>query len=133
MPPVRRWRPSCTSRFGASALIVALPMIAMFLATLHYYFAQQEATEREAAERSNRERAEAAQREAAQQAHYLHELERSEKRFQSAFSHAAIGMGLVSVDGRLLRANHALCTLLQRSGEELSGAPFSAFLVQDDA
>jgi len=120
-------------QFGASTLIVALPMIAMFLATLHYYFAQQVATEREAAERSNRERAEAAQREAAQQAHYLHELERSEKRFQSAFSHAAIGMGLVSVDGRLLRANHALCTLLQRPAEGICGAPFSDFLVQEDA
>ena len=120
-------------QFGAATLVVALPMIAMFLATLHYYFAQQEATEREAAERSSRERAEAAQREAAQQAHYLHELERSEKRFLSAFSHAAIGMGLVSVDGHLLRANHALCTLLQGSPEQMCGAPFSQFLVPEDA
>jgi diguanylate cyclase (GGDEF)-like protein/PAS domain S-box-containing protein len=120
-------------QFGVPTLIVALPMIAMFLATLHYYFAQQEATEREAAERSNRERAEAAQREASQQAHYLHELERSEKRFQSAFTHAAIGMGLVSVDGRLLRANHALCTLLQRSADGICGTPFGEFLVPDHA
>src|SRR5882757_425345 len=108
-------------------------MIAIFLATLHYYFAQQEATEREAAERSNRERAEAAHREATQQAHYLSELERSEKRFQSAFTHAAIGMGLVSVDGRLLRANHALCTLLQQSADGICGMPFSEFLVPEDA
>ena len=120
-------------QFGVTTLIVALPMVAMFQATLHYYFGQQEATEREAVERSNRERAEAAQREAAQQAHYLHELERSEKRFQSAFSHAAIGMGLVSVDGRLLRANHALCALLQCSADALCGAPFSEFLVPEDA
>ena len=120
-------------QFGLSTLVVALPMIAMFLTTLHYYFAQQEATEREAAERSIRERAEAAQREAAQQAHYLGELERSEKRFQSAFTHAAIGMGLVSVDGRLLRANHALCTLLQRSSETICGEPFGEFLIQEDA
>ena len=39
----------------------------------------------------------------------------------------------IKVDGRLLRANHALCTLLQRSGEDLCGAPFSEFLVPDDA
>jgi diguanylate cyclase (GGDEF)-like protein/PAS domain S-box-containing protein len=120
-------------QFGVSTLVVALPMIAMFLATLHYYFAQQEATEREAAERSIRERAEAAQREAAQQARYLGELERSEKRFQSAFTHAAIGMGLVSVDGRLLRGNHALCTLLQHPAEAICGVPFAEFLIEEDA
>jgi diguanylate cyclase (GGDEF)-like protein/PAS domain S-box-containing protein len=120
-------------QFGVTTLIVALPMVAMFQATLHYYFGQQEATEREAIERSNRERAEAAQREAAQQAHYLHELERSEKRFLSAFSHAAIGMGLVSVDGRLLRANHALCTLLQRPADDICGTPFTEFLAQEHA
>jgi diguanylate cyclase (GGDEF)-like protein/PAS domain S-box-containing protein len=120
-------------QFGLSTLIVALPMIAMFLTTLHYYFAQQEATEREAAERSIRERAEAAQREATQQAHYLHELERSERRFQSAFTHAAIGMGLVSVDGRLLRANHALCMLLQSPMEGIGGASFGQFLISEDA
>jgi diguanylate cyclase (GGDEF)-like protein/PAS domain S-box-containing protein len=119
-------------QFGAPMLIVALPMIGMFLATLHYYFAEQEATERESNERSNRERAEAAQREAAQQKHYLHELERSEKRFQSAFTHAAVGMALVSVDGRLLRANHALCALLQCPAEDIGGAPFSGFLSEDD-
>jgi diguanylate cyclase (GGDEF)-like protein/PAS domain S-box-containing protein len=120
-------------QFGVSTLVVALPMIAMFLTTLHYYFAQQEATERETAERSIRERAEAAQREAAQQAHYLGQLDRSERRFQSAFTHAAIGMGLVSVDGRLLRANHALCTLLQCPAEGVAGASFGEFLVAEDA
>jgi diguanylate cyclase (GGDEF)-like protein/PAS domain S-box-containing protein len=120
-------------QFGVPTLVVALPMIAMFLTTLHYYFAQQEATEREAAERSIRERAEAAQREAAQQAHYLGELDRSERRFQSAFTHAAIGMGLVSVAGRLLRANHALCALLQRPAEAIGGTSFGEFLVPEDA
>ncbi len=119
-------------QFGVPTLIVALPMIGMFLATLHYYFAEQEATEREAIERSNRERAESAQREAAQQEHYLQELERSEKRFQSAFTHAAVGMALVSVDGHLLRANHALCALLQCSAEGICGTPFSEFLIPDD-
>jgi diguanylate cyclase (GGDEF)-like protein/PAS domain S-box-containing protein len=119
-------------QFGVPTLIVALPMIGMFLATLHYYFAEQEATERESVERSNRERAEAAQREAAQQEHYLHELERSEKRFQSAFTHAAVGMALVSPEGRLLRANHALGSLLQCSAEEICGASFSEFVIMDD-
>ncbi|MBV8210526.1 MAG: EAL domain-containing protein [Burkholderiaceae bacterium] len=120
-------------QFGATTLIVAVPMVAMFQATLHYYFAQQEATEREALERSSRERAEASQREAAQQAHYLRELERSEKRFQSAFTHSAIGMGLVAADGRLLRSNHALCALLQRPAERIYGVPFGDLLVAEDA
>ena len=120
-------------QFGFSTLVVALPMVAMFQATLHYYFAQQEATEREATERASRERAEAAQREAAQQARHLLDLERSEKRFQSAFTHAAIGMALVSVDGRLLRANQALCALLRRPAEDIHGTPFGDFLIPDDA
>jgi diguanylate cyclase (GGDEF)-like protein/PAS domain S-box-containing protein len=120
-------------QFGFSTLVVALPMVGMFQATLHYYFAQQEATEREAAERASRERAEAAQREAAQQARHLLDLERSEKRFQSAFTHAAIGMALVSADGRLLRANHALCALLQRPAEAIHGESFCDFLVPEDA
>ena len=36
----------------------------------------------------------------------------SEKRFSGAFEYAAIGMGIVAIDGRWLRVNRALCELL---------------------
>lgn len=39
-------------------------------------------------------------------------LRESEQRFFGAFQHAAIGMGLVAPDGRLLRVNAALCHML---------------------
>jgi len=81
-------------------LIVAVPIIAMFLTTMQYYFGQQEA-----AERADRERVEAAEREAEQAARHLRELEATEKRFHSAFTHASIGMVLVNVAGDILQVN----------------------------
>jgi diguanylate cyclase (GGDEF)-like protein/PAS domain S-box-containing protein len=118
--------------FGAVMLLVAVPMIAMFLATLHYYFAEQEAAEREAAERVIRERAEAAHREAAQAAQHLRELEISDKRFHSAFSHAAIGMALVSVEGHVVQVNRALAALLGRSEEDIVGREFRSLVAASD-
>jgi len=120
-------------QFGLEVVVFAAPMIAMFLATLHYYFAQQEATEREAAERASRERAEASERETAQAAQHLRELERSDRRFHSAFTHAAIGMALVSSDGRIVQVNPALCALLGRDRDAIVGADFRGFVEPDDA
>jgi diguanylate cyclase (GGDEF)-like protein/PAS domain S-box-containing protein len=120
-------------QFGLPTLIVAVPIIAMFLATLHFYFTRQEATEREAAERSSRERAQAAEREAAQTAQYLRELEQSDKRFQSAFTHAAVGMALVSTDGRVIQANRAMCVMLGRETYALVGREFREFVDPSDA
>jgi len=70
-------------------LIVAVPIIAMFLTTMQYYFGQQEAAEREAE----------------QAARHLRKLEATEKRFHSAFTHASIGMVLVNVAGDILQVN----------------------------
>jgi diguanylate cyclase (GGDEF)-like protein/PAS domain S-box-containing protein len=119
--------------FGVATVAVAAPMIAMFLTTVHHYFARQEAAEREAAERGSRERAEAAQREAAQAAQHLRELERSDRRFQSAFTHAAIGMALVAQDGRIVQANRAMCALLGRDAEGIVGAELHGFIDPADA
>lgn len=46
-------------------------------------------------------------------------LRESEERFRLAFESAAIGMGLLALDGRWLRVNRYLCELLGRSEEEL--------------
>lgn len=110
--------------FGIATVMIAAPMIALFLTTLHYYFAQQESAERETAERASRERAEAAQREAAQAARHLRELERADRRFQSAFTHAAIGMALVARDGTVVQANRSMCTLVGRDSSAVVGTPF---------
>ena len=57
-------------------------------------------------------RLEAIEREAQLGARHVRELEASERRFHSAFTHASIGMALVSPAGRVLQANEALRSLL---------------------
>jgi len=120
-------------QFGVASIVVAVPMIGMFLATLHYYFSQQDAVEREAAELASRERAEAAERAAAQAAEHLRALELSDRRFHSAFSHAAIGMALVSPEGRVLQCNRAMSTLLALNDADIVGVEFNRFLNPFDA
>lgn len=56
----------------------------------------------------------------------------SEERFRRAFDDAAIGMALVSSDGRWLQVNHALCELVGYRERELLGLPVSAILHRDD-
>jgi PAS domain S-box-containing protein len=56
----------------------------------------------------------------------------AERQFEAAFSKAAIGMGLVAVDGRWLRANPALCELTGYSERELRGLTFTEITHPDD-
>jgi len=92
---------------GAAVLIVAVPMAAMLVTTLHYFFRQQQANE---AMRKNH--LDAIEREAQLGARHVRELEASERRFHDAFTHASIGMALVSPAGRVLQVNEALRSLL---------------------
>jgi diguanylate cyclase (GGDEF)-like protein/PAS domain S-box-containing protein len=52
------------------------------------------------------------------------ELRDAEERFRRAFDDAAIGMALVSLDGRWLRVNRALARLTGYSEEQLTGLRF---------
>ena len=119
-------------QFGLTTVLVAVPMIGMFVTSLRMYFAHQESAEREAAERAGRERAENAEREAATAAQHLRELALSDRRFESAFAHAAIGMALVAGDGRLVQANTALGTMLGREPSALLGATLFELVDPDD-
>ena len=110
-------------QFGPMSVVVAVPMIGMFVASLRVYFSQQEAAEREVAERASIERADNAERESRTASAHLKDLELSERRFQSAFAHAAIGMALVSPDGRLVQVNAALCAMLGLASAELLARP----------
>ena len=51
-------------------------------------------------------------------------LKENPERFRSAFDHAAIGMALVSPEGRWLQVNHALCALLGYSEKELMATDY---------
>jgi diguanylate cyclase (GGDEF)-like protein/PAS domain S-box-containing protein len=116
---------------GMGVLAAMVPLLGMMLATLHYYFRQQEAAEatREALGQAN---AEAAEREREVAQRHVAELQASERRFHSAFTHASIGMALLSFEGRILQANPALRALLGRDGDELIHQRFQDHALGDD-
>ena len=53
-------------------------------------------------------------------------------RFRSAFTHAAIGMALVSSDGVLTEVNDALCAMLDTTSDELTGHDLRRLAHPDD-
>lgn len=59
-------------------------------------------------------------------------LRESEERFRSAFDSAAIGMALVSPEGRWLRVNRSVCAMLGYSEAELLATDFQTITHPDD-
>jgi PAS domain S-box-containing protein len=59
-------------------------------------------------------------------------LRESEERFRSAMQYSAIGMALVSPDGRWLDVNQSLCRIVGYSREELLATTFQAITHPDD-
>ncbi|MBL8348832.1 MAG: EAL domain-containing protein [Burkholderiaceae bacterium] len=122
---------------GLGVLVAVVPLLGALLAAFHYYNRQQEASEAArvavaAAEREAQALAHAAEREAELAARHLRELEASERRFHSAFTHASIGMALLAFDGQVLQANGALHQLLGLDDGALRGARFGGFVLDGD-
>jgi len=109
-------------QYGAKVLFVATAMIVLFLATLHHYFNQLDA----------HARIYAAAHEAAQTARHMLELQNSEQRFHSAFTHASIGMLLVTADGRIIQGNEASHRLLGQREQDVVGRRFQEFVFHAD-
>ena len=125
---------------GLGVMLAVLPLMGLLLTTQHYFARQQVAEEaaRRAAARILEREAELAislarQREAEQATQHLRDMEKSEHRFQSAFTHSSIGMALVSCGGEIHQANPALTTLLGCHGEELEGRGFCEHVDADHA
>ncbi|HYY99630.1 MAG TPA: EAL domain-containing protein [Pyrinomonadaceae bacterium] len=59
-------------------------------------------------------------------------LQESEERFRSAFDYAAIGMALVSTEGRWLQVNRSLCEILGYTEAELLRMSFQEVTHPDD-
>jgi diguanylate cyclase (GGDEF)-like protein/PAS domain S-box-containing protein len=112
---------------GLGVLMAMVPLLWMMLATLHYFFRQQEASE--AARQAS---AEAAEREHELAERHVQELEASERRFHAAFTHASIGMALLTFDGRILQANAALGALLGRGVADLLQRHFQSLVLGED-
>jgi len=96
-------------QFGVPVLLVSVPVIAMFLSTLHSYFQRKESDER-----------------------HVEELKASESRFHSAFTHAAIGMALVTSEGRFMQANKAFCEMLGRPNADLLASNLRSLVKETD-
>jgi len=114
-------------KLGAGILLAAVPVIALVMLTHRLYLRHIED-----AKLAQEQRLLTAEREAADAARHLAELQRSESRFQKAFSHAAIGMALVTDKRVVLQANPALCEILGRPADALGGADFASFVHRDD-
>ncbi len=59
-------------------------------------------------------------------------LRDSEERFRAAFSHSAIGIALVSLEGHWLQVNEAMCRILGYSETELLSTTFQALTHPED-
>lgn len=96
--------------FGLSFLLISVPVLAMFLTSLHAYFERQ--TEDESR---------------------VMQLKESESRFHSAFSDAALGMCVVDADdGRFIHANKAFGDTLGLSAGEAQATTLFALVNPDD-
>ena len=119
---------------GSGVLWVMVPLLAMLLVTLHFYFRQQEVHEalRDASDSATAREAVLMLRATESTARHLQELQASEHRFHSAFTHASIGMALLDLDGRILQVNGALARLLGRSDAELQQSRIQDCVLADD-
>jgi diguanylate cyclase (GGDEF)-like protein/PAS domain S-box-containing protein len=113
---------------GAGVVLAAVPIIGLLLATMHLFFRQQEA-----AEAMRKGRLEAVEREQQQALRHMIELQHSERRFHSAFTHASIGMALVAGNGQLLQVNRAFRALFGLGEEDASTLSFADFVYADDS
>ena len=59
-------------------------------------------------------------------------LRESEERFRGAFDYSPIGMGLVTLDGRFLRVNPALCRIGGYEESELLGLMFHEIVPDEE-
>lgn len=60
------------------------------------------------------------------------QLQISEAKFRSAFAYSAIGMTIVSLDGKWLQVNREFCNIIGYPEEELLGRQFRDFTFPDD-
>ena len=115
------------AKFGIWVAFAAAPTIVLSLSSAHFLFGRAEA------ERRSQAMLLALANEESQRA-IMHaaELQRSQARFHGAFTNAAIGMTLVSVEGIISQVNPAICKMLGYYESELLGKSLAAYMPEDD-
>jgi diguanylate cyclase (GGDEF)-like protein/PAS domain S-box-containing protein len=94
---------------GFTAFIAVMPIVAIVYFTYKTYLKNIESAERHVAQ-----------------------LQESEERFRSAFDYAAIGMALVSPEGKWLQVNRSLCEMVGYSEPELLATDWESITHPDD-
>jgi diguanylate cyclase (GGDEF)-like protein/PAS domain S-box-containing protein len=112
---------------GVGVLLAVVPIIGLLLMTLHYFFRHQEANEA-----VRRTASDAVMREAEAAERHLQALRASERRFHSAFTHASIGMALLSLEGKVLQGNAALHAFLGEQEASLVERGIEGFVCEED-
>jgi diguanylate cyclase (GGDEF)-like protein/PAS domain S-box-containing protein len=115
---------------GFYAFVASVPIIAIVYFTYRTYLKSIEGSIRQA---------EQAERHVEELNHYIREQERislalqeSEAHFRGSFDYAAVGMALVSTEGRWLRVNNSLCKLVGYPEQELLSKSFPDITHPDD-
>ena len=115
------------AKFGIWVAFAAAPTIVLSLSSAHFLFGRAEA------ERRSQAMLLAQANEESQRAiTHATELQRSQARFHGAFTNAAIGMTLVSVEGIISQVNPAVCKMLGYYESELLGKSIAAYMPADD-
>lgn len=115
---------------GTFAFLAITPIITIIYFTYRTYLTNIEASVAQA-EQARLHVAEL-NRQFAEQERISRALEESEAHFRTAFDHAAIGMALLSPEGRWLRVNRSLREILGYDEAELLATDFQTFTHRDD-
>ena len=113
--------------YGMVVLLATAPLVATVFMTFRFYFKQAEEREN-----NHRQRTEAAEARASLAQNHLLEMRLSEERFRSAFDYAAIGMALVSTDGKWMQVNQSIGKILGYADSELLATDFQSLTHPED-
>lgn len=117
-------------RVGFYALVATAPIIVIIFLTYRTYLRNIETSAAQAEQA--RLHVEELNRLIAEEQRITKALKDSEEHFRTAFDYAAIGMALVSPEGRWLRVNRSLCEILGFREEEFLQCDFQAITHRDD-
>lgn len=115
---------------GFFALVATAPIVAIIYLTYRTYLTNVETSASQAEQA--RLHVEELNRFIAEQERISKALQETEERFRTAFDYAAIGMALVSPEGRWLRVNRSLCEILGFREEEFLRSDFQELTHRDD-
>jgi diguanylate cyclase (GGDEF)-like protein/PAS domain S-box-containing protein len=115
---------------GTFGFLATTPILVLVYLTYRTYLNNIETSANQAEQA--RRHVEELNRHLAEQERISKALEESQAHFRTAFDHAVIGMALVGPDGRWLRVNRSLCSILGYTEEEFLATDFQRITHRED-